>query len=103
MTQTDWVASAEKNWKHHAQMLSFLIPIAILEYERKGGPTEEDYEKARDTGRRLAHSGDNYQYNDDKGCTEAPTVAQVAKALAIGAWSVGGFDFNGNHYEVKRA
>ena len=99
---TGWVKAAVEKAHLLNGFLSFLVGVAIEDLKRKGGPTEADWESAREVGVKLSHTGDAYDFRCDttaKERQERVTTGQIAKALAVGAWCPGGFDLGGVHFE----
>lgn len=80
-------------------IVATLLPIAIAEIARRGGPTEEDYEWSRAAGFDLAPSGDALQFG---GKTAGRCVGSgtIARALAPLAWSPGGLSVAGETWRV---
>jgi hypothetical protein len=68
--------------------LQCLTEIALLDLQRRGGPTEAEIEAAREVGLRLAHAGDEVEFRDGQSAStgEAPSLAEIARSLAILAY-----------------
>jgi hypothetical protein len=76
-------------------IVAALMPAAIAEIERRGGPTEADYEFSREVGFVLAGTGDVLMFGGqrkegDKTGKARAGSGQIARALAPLAWREGG-------------
>ena len=107
-TVTDWVDRSRHLREQTIVMLEPLIDMAVLTYQMKGGPSAADFLDANRIGAQLSHGGDWLESNmlgknDGKtaGCSPPPSLAQIAKAMACGAWCPGGLHFAGRHWEEK--
>lgn len=79
--------------------LSCSVPLRIMEMLRKGGPTDLDYELARNFRDALAEHGDTLLYGGKPG--EAASLAnRLAHAIAVLAFSPGGIIIFGQHFEA---
>lgn len=89
--------------------LSAAVPLRILIYQRRGGPTLGDLERARQTADLVAGRGDALLYGYRGGRTPKgqPAVAHIfnelADALAVLAFCPGGVTLFGSHWEAQRA
>lgn len=77
-----------------------MVPLAIADYQQKGGPSDLDRERARMQYPDLIGShGDNLLY---QGKTTAKVIGALVDGLAILAFCPGGITFAGLHFEVAR-
>ena len=76
-------------------IVAALMPVAISEMERRGGPSEADYAYSREIGFTLAGSGDVLMFSGqrkegDKDGKARAGSGRIARALAPLAWREGG-------------
>jgi len=74
-------------------IVAALMPVAISEMERRGGPSEADYAYSREIGFALAGSADVLIFGGQcKGGETKPRggSGRIARALAPLAWREGG-------------
>lgn len=87
------------------------IPLYILQFKEKGGPTEEDFQQTKKVSDMLGEHGDLLIYGGKPrnfthdGITEKISTADIfnktAKAIAVLSFCPGGVDIFGGHYEAK--
>jgi len=87
--------------------LSCAVPLCILELKKRGGPTEADVERVTsEVPRLLGEHGDVLLNPQRKGTGKKPKAAEVfnkvAEAIAVLAFSPGGVDIFGMHFEERR-
>lgn len=90
-------------------MANELLPIAleaavmlrIADLKRLGGPNTADYEAARATADVLASKGDVLMYGSSKRGEVAAIFTEVAHAMAVMAFSPGGYTAFGIHFEAS--
>lgn len=79
--------------------LSAAVPLKIAEYQRRGGPDEEDFIRTREYADVLGGKGDTLQYTGKKG--DATRLFNgLADALAVMAFCPGGVKFAGARYQA---
>jgi hypothetical protein len=79
-------------------IVAALMPAAIAEIERRGGPTEEDYALSREVGFDLASAGDALQFGGETAAARKVGSGRIARALAPLAWREGGVVVAGMHF-----
>jgi len=79
--------------------LSALVPIAIIDLQQQGGPTDWHREQARAFGHVLGSEGDTLLYNV-KGKT-GKNMGKFCEVLAILAFVPGGITTFGLHFEAN--
>lgn len=99
MAEHAWVIEARKAAQEFQSGVTYLLDFAIIKLEAQGGPTERDFERARDVGTRLSYCGDEFEFKDGRNPEKPPTMADIAKALACAAWLPGGLEFCGQTYK----
>jgi hypothetical protein len=80
--------------------LSAAVPLRILEYERSGGPSPDDVERARRYANVLAEKGDRLLFRSKKPGETADMFNGLADAVAVMAFCPGGVTTFGQHYEA---
>lgn len=81
--------------------LSAAIPLRIAELKAKGGPDDDDYERARQYSRTLAERGDVLMFRGGKPGEAAELFNRLAEAVAVMAFAPGGITLFGDHWEAK--
>jgi len=81
--------------------LSAAVPLRILEYQKAGGPTDDDRERARRFASVLGEKGDILQFRGKKKGETAEVFNRLADALAVLSFCPGGVKFRGEHWEGK--
>lgn len=70
--------------------LALVVPFKIIELKRRGGPSDEELEQAREFAATLGEKGDILLYRSErKGETEL-LFNQLARAIAVGSFLPGG-------------
>lgn len=82
-----------------AEFLTATVPIRIMELKRRGGPTEEDFQRAREFSQVLGESGDALLF-PVPGKTAA-LANRLAETVAVLAFVPGGITLFDQHYEAK--
>lgn len=82
-----------------AIFLEAAVPLHIMELQRRGGPTEEDFQRVKEFGLQLAAEGDALLF-PVKGKTAA-LANRLAEAVAIMAFVPGGTKVFGTRYEAR--
>lgn len=80
--------------------LSAAIPLKIMDINLRGGPTKQDFDRARSFADVLATQGDVLMFGGKKG-EAAKLFNELAFACAICAFVPGGITIFGNCYEYK--
>lgn len=111
---------ATQQIKHLALFLEMGVPLAILELQKKGGPSRYDYKSIETLGSDLAQYGDRLMFNDfnrpkkkpkydpDKPWimdsyrnTTGSLAGRLAKAIGIMAFNPGGIKIFGMHWTAE--
>lgn len=79
--------------------LQLAVPIAIRKLWLTAGPTDEEWEWAREFADELGSRGDIILYRGKKG-ESAEMFAKLARAIAIMAYADGGITIFGRHWEA---
>lgn len=82
--------------------LAASVPFAMLDLERRGGPTDADYEQARAEATPLAEQADNILFRSPKKGETARLVTQLIRAVAVLAYAPGGVTVAGLHFDAGR-
>jgi len=77
------------------------VPLRIAEIRKRGGPTDADFQRAKDFSLVLAEKGDILQFGGGKKGEVAVLFNRLADALAVMAFVPGGVRFDGQHWESK--
>lgn len=77
-----------------------MVPLAIHDLIRHGGPTSWHQEQARELAWSIAECGDILIYKSDKKGETAKIMNKLIGGLAILAFQPGGITFLGLHFEV---
>lgn len=80
--------------------LSASIPLKIADINLRGGPTKQDFDRARSFADVLATQGDVLMFGGKKG-EAAKLFNELAFACAVCAFIPGGITIFGDHYEHK--
>lgn len=83
-------------------IVAALMPAAIAEMERRGGPTEEDFALSREVGFDLASAGDALQFGGETAAARKVGSGRIARALAPLAWRPGGVVVAGMPFGVRQ-
>ena len=78
--------------------LSAAVLLRIMEFERKGGPSDADWAEAAAFGDVLACRGDVLQFGSKKKGEAADLFNRTARALAVLAFCPGGVRTFGEHW-----
>lgn len=81
--------------------LSTAVPLRIMEYKQRGGPTEEDRERTRAFAEVLGEKGDILQFRGAKKGETAAVFNGLADAIAVLAFCPGGVKFRGERWEAN--
>lgn len=80
--------------------LAASVPFRILELERRGGPTESEWEETRAFAWVLGPQGDNLLYRSGKKGETARLMADLIYAIAVLAFAPGGVTTFGLHFDA---
>jgi hypothetical protein len=80
--------------------LSAAVPLCIAEYLSRGGPQQDDVERARRFAHTLAEKGDILLYRGRKPGQTSEVFNGLADALAILAFCPGGVKVFGLHFQA---
>ncbi len=85
---------------HHplSDCLALAVNLKILDLQRKGGPTSQQFEQAKAFGDTLAHKGDNILYRSPKRGETADLFNQLTAAIAICSFLPGGVKVLDRHF-----
>ena len=72
----------ERTRKRLRSRLQRDVPLAVREYRRHGGPSEEDYARVRNYATDLGAYGDIILYPDGKG-SEEPHLQKLVDGVAV--------------------
>ena len=75
------------------------VPLRIMEMERSGGPTEDDYTFAREYASTLGSKGDVLLFGGGKKGEAAGLMNGLIRAVAVLAFCPGGVRLFGCHFE----
>jgi hypothetical protein len=78
------------------------VPLRTHEIKTRNGPSDFDFERARQFGSELAVKGDVLQYGSKRKGEAADLMANLIDAVAILAFLPGGIDFLGLHWEAGK-
>lgn len=81
--------------------LSAAVPLRILEYQSRGGPSDSDFERVRGYAEILGEKGDILQFRSKKKGETAEIFNKVADGLAVMAFCPGGVKFRELRFEAK--
>lgn len=81
--------------------LSAAVPLRIMEYKQRDGPTEDDYTRVRAFAWVLGEKGDILQFRGAKKGETAEVFNGLADALAVLSFCPGGVKFRGEHWEAN--
>lgn len=81
--------------------LRLAIPLRIMQFEKQGGPTGTDFDRARDFGPVLAEKGDVLQFGGKHKGEAAQLFNELARTIAVLAFQPGGVKFGGDHWQGK--
>lgn len=81
--------------------LHVAIPLRIMQFAAQGGPTAQDFERARDFGPVLAEKGDVLQFGGKHKGEAAQLFNELARTIAVIAFQPGGVKFAGDHWVGK--
>ena len=74
------------------------VPLAIVELHHRGGPTDQDRDRARDWGQMLAEKGDQLLF---PGKDTAALMTMLIHSIAVLAFCPGGVTLFGAHWEAQ--
>jgi hypothetical protein len=80
--------------------VSAMVPLEIMELERRGGITDWHIEQAREISKLIAEQGDVLQYGGGKRGQAGSLMAKLCEGLAVLAFMPGGVTFAGQHFEA---
>jgi len=83
--------------------LEALVPIAIAELHKQGGPLNRHFQEAQAFGFKLAEHGDELLYHVKKRGVTGKLMGQFCKTVAVMAFVPGGVTVFGLHFEEKVA
>ncbi len=75
--------------------------LRIVEMERRGGPTDEDLQRASETADMLGEQGDVLIHGGGKPGQCADLFNRTAHAIAVLAFAPGGVELFGTRFEAK--
>jgi hypothetical protein len=103
ITETDaWGFTASGADKSLLSMfVAVSVPLRLAGLQKKGGPSDLDYELARGFAEELAEHGDNLLYRGKKSGETARLANGLAHAIAVFAFQPGGVRIFGYHFEAK--
>lgn len=81
--------------------LSVAVPLRVVEYQRRGGPTDADRERVREFASVLGAKGDILQFGGGKPGEVAEVFNGLADALAVLAFQPGGVHAFGHHFQAE--
>ena len=81
-------------------IMGIAVPLWINEYQKKGGPTDEDRKRATEFSAVLGSKGDILLHGGKPG-EAAEMFNRTAESVAILAFIPGGVNVFGRHFEVK--
>jgi hypothetical protein len=82
--------------------LSAAVPLRIAELQRRGGPTDMDFERIKSVSLLLCEKGDILQFSGGKKGEVASIFNQLADALSVMAFVPGGVSFDGQHFQADK-
>lgn len=82
--------------------LAATVPFAIHDLVVRGGPSEADWQWARDWSDTLAAHGDNLLYRGEKKGESAKLFAELVRVVATLAFMPGGITLFDTHYVAYR-
>lgn len=85
-----------------ATAIGCAVPLRILEYQARGGPTDADRERVRGSAQIIAEQGDRLMYRGNAPGDAARLFNALADGLAVLAFCPGGVRFCGTRYEAQR-
>lgn len=80
--------------------LQLVVPFKIWELQRRGGPSDNEFEQARLVADIVAEKGDVLLYHSPKKGETAQIFKELSWAVAVAAFLPGGVEIFGNHYEA---
>jgi hypothetical protein len=75
--------------------LAGMVPLAILDLQRRGGPLQSDWDAAQEFGIDLGSRGDIVLYPSHRKGETAEVVSKLVRAMAVLAHKPGGVQFRG--------
>jgi hypothetical protein len=81
--------------------VSMAVPLRILELKRYGGPTDLDWDEAREIAQEIAEKGDILQFQSEKKGESGRIMGRLIRALAIAAFVPGGIRFCDMTFEAN--
>lgn len=85
-----------------ASMLAVAIPFRIIELQRKGGPSDLDWELAIERGLVTLEVSDLLFRGSKKQGEVSRIFTELVHAVAVMAFAPGGLTICDDHYEVNR-
>lgn len=82
-----------------AFFLMLSVPLRVMEYKRRGGPQDEDFDRVRGFAQVLAEKGDRLLYKSDVPGETADIANRTADAIAVMSFLPGGITLFGEHWE----
>lgn len=79
--------------------LNVAVSVRVLEFIKRGGPTNEDLERARTILKDLGERGTDLYFRSNKEGATADRFEQVADAIAVLSFCPGGIVIFGKLYE----
>ncbi len=91
-------------WFNHPLIIALdaAVPLRILLYQQRGGPTTEDWERVQAFAPILAEHGDNLLYVSKTRDATSRIFNSLADAIATLAFCPGGVKLFGRHWEASR-
>jgi len=83
-----------------ALALEAAVPLRILEFQSRGGPSDSDYERARAFSAILCAKGDQLLYRSDKPGYTAYLFNELAQAIAVMAFQPAGIRVFGQQWKA---
>lgn len=83
-----------------SSMMQMAVPLWIMQFKAKGGPSEEDRKRAQETSEILGEHGDILLCGGGKKGECADQFNRTAEAIAVLAFVPGGVTIFGTHFEA---
>lgn len=81
-----------------ASALDCAVALRILEIQQRGGPTDSDWDRAREIGQLLGEKGDLLMFTGKKKGESAKVFNETAYGIAILSFCPGGVKLFGRHW-----
>ena len=77
--------------------LEAFVPLLVMEYKRRGGPTQDDFDSLGNVSQLIAEKGDQLMFRSKQ---TAHVMGELTRAIAIASFVPGGITFLGVKWET---